>query len=174
MWAKWLGAFMILAAAATWGNEQAAVMRRRVKELEDFRLGLRLLSAEIGYTSTPLPRALENVHHRLSKTTVRNFFSETGRLLKEPEVGDATAAWSGAMDRVKHQLTLTQEDWPVLMRAGAGLGNMGRDHQIQQLEAAQMQLASHAATAAARCEGGEKMWRYLGVMGGLAVVILLL
>lgn len=68
MWAKWLGAFMILAAAATWGNEQAAVMRRRVKELEDFRLGLRLLSAEIGYTSTPLPRALENVHHRLSKT----------------------------------------------------------------------------------------------------------
>ncbi|MCW3490280.1 hypothetical protein [Dethiobacter alkaliphilus] len=174
MLVKWLGALLILAAAAAWGNLQAAQLRRRVKELEEFRLGMRLLAAEIGYTSTPLPRALEHVQERLPGGGVSVFFTRAGELLRNPEVADANAAWSRAADEVKEELALTREDWPVLLRAGAGLGSMGRENQIKQLEAAEVQLASHAATAAARCESGEKMWRYLGVMGGLAVVILLL
>lgn len=174
IWVKWLGAGLIVAATSVWGNQQAARLRRRVRELEEFRLVLRLLGAEIGYTATPLPRAMEHVGSRLSSTHVRAFLAEVCRLLREPDVSDATAAWQQAAGIVRERLALTTEDWPVLMRAAAGLGGLGRDHQIQQLAAAETQLAAHTASALAQCESGERMWRYLGMMSGVAVVILLL
>jgi stage III sporulation protein AB len=171
---KWAGALLILAAATIWGNQQAAWLRRRVRQLEDFRLALRLLSAEIGYTATPLPRALETVAGRLRDPQVRQFFREAGERLRHPETGDASVAWLEAARSLQGQMALEKEDWPVLMRAAAGLGGLGRENQIQQLEAAEAQLASHTAEAAGHCQSGERMWRYLGVMGGVALVILLL
>ena len=174
MWVKWLGAALIVTAAIVWGNQQAAKLRYRVKQLEEFRLALRLLIAEIGYTATPLPRALEHVRNRLRDHQVQMFLLETCDLLGEPDVPDASAAWTMAAGRMKNSMYLLPEDWPVLLRAAAGLGGLGRESQIQQLEAAETQLASHVMAAAARCEQGEKMWRYLGVMGGTALVILLL
>ena len=58
--------------------------------------------------------------------------------------------------------------------AAAGLGGLGRDDQLKQLAATEALLAAHAAEAAANFTGSEKMWRYLGVLSGMAVVILLL
>ncbi|MDW7651447.1 MAG: stage III sporulation protein AB [Bacillota bacterium] len=174
VWVKWLGALLIIGAATAWGNQQAERMKRRVRELEEFRLALRLLTAEIGYTATPLPRALALVQNRLHGRPVRTFFSEACARLREPDVTDAADAWREAAASVRVQSALTGEDWPVLLRAAAGLGGLGRENQLQQLAAAEAQLAAHAASAAAQCESGERMWRYLGVMGGIAVVILLL
>lgn len=175
MWFKVTGALLILTAAASWGNQQAARLRRRQKELDEFRLALRLLRAEIGYTSTPLPRALECVAERLRLSRVALFFSGVEQALRDTaHPADATAAWYEAIVCARERLELTAQDWSVLRRAAAGLGGLGREDQVLQLEAAEQQLAAHAAEAAERCAGGEKMWRYLGVMGGLALVILLL
>jgi stage III sporulation protein AB len=171
---KIVGGFLIVGTATVWGNQKAALLRRRVRQLEEFRLGLRLLTAEIGYTATPLPRALEEVRGRLREGQVQRFFAETGRLLRSPEVSDASVAWMEAGRMMRGQMALAAEDWPVLMRAAAGLGGLGRENQIKQLEAAEAQLASHTASAIGCCESGERMWRYLGVMGGVALVILLL
>ena len=62
------------------GEMKAARTRHRVAELEDFCLALRLLSAEIGYTSTPLPRALVQVASRLQRKPVRDFFLLAGEM----------------------------------------------------------------------------------------------
>lgn len=174
VWIKWLGALLIVGAATAWGNQQAERMKRRVRELEEFRLALRLLIAEIGYTATPLPRALDLVQNRLRGQPVRTFFAEALRQLQKPDVVDAAAAWQQAAGIVRAELALEPDDWPILLRASAGLGGLGRENQIKQLEAAEAALGAHAATAAAICERGERMWRYLGVMGGIAVVIILL
>jgi stage III sporulation protein AB len=171
---KWAGALIILAATTVWGNQQAALLQRRVRQLEEFRLALRLLAAEIGYTATPLPRALEEVRGRLRDKEVQNFFADVGNALRNPETGDAASAWLQAVQRRRGRLALVQDDWPVVMRAAAGLGGLGRENQIKQLEAAEAQLAAHTASAAALSESGARMWRYLGVMGGTALVILLL
>lgn len=174
MWFKWVGAGLILTAGVLLGNIQAKKLRARVRELEEFKLALRLLAAEIGYTATPLPRAFAFVCTRLEGMKVQVFFAEASRLLKETEITDAAAAWTRAARHVRGELALTEKDWAVLSRAAAGLGGLGREDQVKQLAAAEVQLVSHAADAAALCEGGEKMWRYLGVLGGMAVVILLL
>lgn len=77
MWFKWAGAILIVIAAALCGNLRAAQMQRRVKQLEEFRLAMRLLMAEIGYTATPLPRALEHVQERLNDERVKREIKET-------------------------------------------------------------------------------------------------
>ncbi|HZK25849.1 MAG TPA: stage III sporulation protein AB [Oscillospiraceae bacterium] len=174
MWIKWLGAVLILAAALMWGNLQAAKLRARVRELEEFRLALRLLAAEIGYTATPLPRALEQVGKRLGNQGVQAFLAAVRQQLQDPQTADASTAWLAAVHSVKPLLCLTPEDWAVVARASAGLGGLGRDDQLKQLAAAETQLAAQAVEAAALCASNEKMWRYLGALSGLTVVILLL
>lgn len=174
MWFKWAGAILIVIAAALCGNLQAAQMQRRVKQLEEFRLAMRLLMAEIGYTATPLPRALEHVQERLNDERVKKFFTEIVLQLGRPEVRDASLAWQRAAEVCRGQLSLQAEDWPLIMRAAAGLGALGRESQLKQLEAVESQLADHTARAAASSAGSEKMWRYLGVLGGAALVIILL
>ncbi len=170
---KWIGALLILLAAASLGNRQAARQRRRVLELEEFRLALRLLSAEIGYTATPLPRALKEVIPRLGRREVRDFFREAaGRLAMEGE--NAGGAWSYATEKSRVNLALEEADRLAILRAAAGLGGLGRVDQVKQLEMAEAELAKLAAEAAEGLAGREKMWRYLGVLGGITVVILLL
>lgn len=171
---KWAGAVLIVMATALWGNQQAVQMQRRVKQLEEFRLAMRLLMAEIGYTVTPLPRALEHVQNRLGDERVKQFFVEIVRQLGRPEVGDASLAWLRASEASRGQLSLRADDWPLIMRAAAGLGGLGRESQLKQLEAVEIQLASHTASVAANCARSERMWRYLGVLGGAALVIILL
>ncbi|NLZ92598.1 MAG: hypothetical protein GX922_01070 [Firmicutes bacterium] len=174
MWIKWLGAVLIVTATMIWGNFQAEKLRARTRQLEEFRLALRLLAAEIGYTATPLPRALAQVAERLTQREVRNFFTLTCQELQQSTSIDAATAWLKAARLIRHRLNLTPRDWTILSRGAAGLGTLGREDQLKQLAAAEAQLASHAADAAENCANGEKMWRYLGVLSGMAVVILLL
>jgi stage III sporulation protein AB len=172
---KWLGALLILCAAYSLGNRQALKLRRRVAELEEFRLALRLLMAEIGYTATPLPKALDILAARLRRAEVGAFFRAVRRnLAVEGQVCDASEAWMEAACCSRRELALTEEDMAVLIRAGAGLGGLGRENQVRQLELVDAQLARLAEEAAKGCSDREKMWRYLGVLGGIAVVILLL
>lgn len=175
MWVKWLGALMILSAALAWGNQQAVRLQRRLAEIEEFRTALRLLVAEIGYTATPLPRALDHVISRLRRRQVCAFFKQVRNSLDgSKHVTGAAAAWAEAAAVCRAEMDLCSQDWDVLLRAAAGLGGLGRENQVKQLELAEEQLAQLAAEAAASCRNGEKMWRYLGAMGGLAIVILLL
>jgi stage III sporulation protein AB len=175
MWLKWLGALMILSAALAWGNCQAVRLQRRLAEIEEFRTALRLLVAEIGYTATPLPRAVDHVISRLRRPQVCAFFKQVRISLDGSEhVTSAAAAWADAAAGCRSKMDLGRQDWDVLLRAAAGLGGLGRENQVKQLELAEAQLGHLAAEAAANCRNGEKMWRYLGAMGGLAIVILLL
>ncbi|MBS4007818.1 MAG: stage III sporulation protein AB [Clostridium sp.] len=171
---KWAGAVLIVLATALLGNQKAIQMKQRVKQLEEFRLAMRLLMAEIGYTATPLPRALEYVQNRLADERVKQFFAEIVRQLGRPEVGDASLAWLRAIETFRGQLALRTDDWPLIKRAAAGLGGLGRESQLKQLEAVEIQLASHNSMVAANCVRSERMWRYLGMLGGAALVIILL
>jgi stage III sporulation protein AB len=174
MWAKVFGAMLILSATVLWSNAEIAKLRGRVRQLEDFRLALRLLAAEVGYTATPLPRALEQVACRMETEAVQSFFLSVARRLQGAAAADAGAAWLETVRHLQNRLQLTAKDWTVLSRTAAGLGGLGREDQLKQLGAAETQLAAHATAAAAQAAGGEKMWRYLGVLTGMAVVILLL
>lgn len=175
MWERWAGVLLVFVASYSIGELKAAETRRRVADLEDFCLGLRLLSAEIGYTSTPLPRALAQVAGRVQRKAVRDYFLLAGELLTgEGRLAGAAFSWRTAAERQNAVLALNGEDWDTLLRGAAGLGALGRSDQVRQLELAGRQLAERCAAAAARCRDGEKMWRYLGALGGLAAVILLL
>ena len=175
MWERWAGVLLVFVASYSLGELKASETRRRVAELEDFCLGLRLLSAEIGYTSTPLPRALVQVAGRVQRNAVRDYFLLTGELLSgEARLAGAALSWRTAAERQNGVLALNAGDWNALLRGAAGLGALGRNDQVRQLEMAGRQLSERCAEAAARCRDGEKMWRYLGALGGLAVVILLL
>jgi len=175
MWERWAGVLLVFVASLSFGELKAAQTRRRVAELEDFCLALRLLSAEIGYTSTPLPRALVQVAGRLQRKTVQDYFLLAGELLNgEGRLAEAGFSWKTAAERKRGSLALTGGDWAALLRGATGLGALGREDQLRQLEMAGRQLSDRCADAAARCRDGEKMWRYLGALGGLAVVILLL
>ncbi|NLN07171.1 MAG: hypothetical protein GX167_06075 [Firmicutes bacterium] len=174
MWVKAFGAMLILSATIMWSNTEIAKLRGRLRQLEEFRLALRLLAAEIGYTATPLPRALEQVACRLETDAVQSFFLSVAGRLQGEAAADAGAAWLETVRNLQSRLQLTAKDWAVLSRTAAGLGGLGREDQLKQLNAAEAQLASHAAAAAAQAASGEKMWRYLGVLSGLGVVILLL
>ena len=122
-WERWAGVLLVFVASYGLGEMKAARTRHRVAELEDFCPALRLLSAEIGYTSTPLPRALVQVASRLQRKPVRDFFLLAGEMLNgEGRLAEAALSWAAAEERQRAALALTGEDWAALLRGAAGLG----------------------------------------------------
>lgn len=174
MLVKGLGAFFILLASMLWSNLQIARLRARVRQLQEFRLALRLLAAEVGYTVTPLPRAFRQVADMLESREVKEFFTAVCRNLRDAGSAGAEAAWMKAAAEQRKDFDLTERDWAVLTRTAAGLGGLGREDQLKQFTAVEEQLTSFSRDAEERYARGEKMWRYLGVLSGTAMVILLL
>jgi stage III sporulation protein AB len=165
-----LGAGLVVFACAGLGFQIARSYRERPRQLAELSNAVRMLRAEIEYSLTPLPQALDKVARRTSKPVETLFGSAAERLVRGDTVADAFMV---AVNRLRQLSALKRDDLDVLTEFASTLGLSDMAHQSQQLDLALHRLIGLETEAREMQRKNERMWQYLGVLLGLLMVVIL-
>ncbi|KYO65826.1 stage III sporulation protein SpoIIIAB [Thermovenabulum gondwanense] len=173
MWFKIIGGLLILFSSSSIGFIVAKYYGERPKLLRQLQNALSMLETEINYSNSPLPEALRNVALRCDKD-VSFLFSKTKEYINSTEGLTAAEAWEKALKAFSRTKSLNETDMEILDAFGKYLGTSDREDQINKLRLTLSQLRSQEHKAIEEKEKNERVWKYLGVMTGLLIVLLLI
>lgn len=169
---KLIGACLTLAACGNIGFTWAGIYEKRTRQVKGLEGAIQLLETEIIYGATPLPEAMEEVALRCD-SEIAGLFRETARELRKMEGSTGGEAWHRAIEAFVPATALNKQDIQILRRLGSSLGFSDREDQAKHLQLAKSQLAAAAAQAEMNAKKSAAVYRYLGVLGGLLLVLVL-
>ena len=167
-----LGAGVVVAGAAALGFHYAAVQGERVQDLLALKRALLILSSEIEYLRTPLPAASLNIGTRAERWA-GSLFTRFGEILTDGEGETAYRAWLAALDGAKPDTALTPEDFTVIENFGKTLGYLDKQMQENAIAYTVAYIDETSAALQAQADKNRKMYRSLGVIGGLMLAVIL-
>lgn len=169
---KLLGAMLILLAGTLLGFYQASQLSRRPKQVSELIRLLQRLETEIVYGFTPLPEALRQTG-RTGTPPVGALFLDTAVELAKPDGRSVHAIWEQTLAAGWRYTSMKPNERDVLLQLGHTLGLTDREDQVKHLRLAVSQLQGEAECAREEQQRYERMWKSLGVLMGLLVVILM-
>lgn len=169
---KAIGICMTLAACGTMGMTWAGVYEKRPRQLAAIDSALQLLETEIIYGATPLKDAMFRISQSC-EPEISGLFKHTALELDKMEGVTAGEAWSQAVQAYRQETALNDNDFKILKRFGASLGISDREDQAKHLELTRSQLKMAAAQAESAAKKNSAMFRYMGFLGGLFLVLIL-
>lgn len=143
---------------------------QRLRDLKNLYISLQMLETEIMYSSNNLPRALKKVGKK-SNITIQNFFLDTYDVLKDKKGLSVEEAWLNAIETNITKTSLNEEDKEILVDFGINLGNTDKENQIKNFQLAYLQLNKRQEHAETLRFKNERMYKKLGVLIGIAIVI---
>lgn len=144
----------------------------RLKGLVSIHEALRLLQTEVIVFANPLPYAIENISRRVS----REFGEVLLSLKKQLELnqsGDVYTAFLQISPELKVKYCFRDEDVDAFLSIGKIIGKSTRSDQEQQFGHIQDELELLITEAREEKKRNEKMYRSLGVLTGLGMIIIL-
>ncbi|MCL6449721.1 MAG: stage III sporulation protein AB [Acetobacteraceae bacterium] len=173
MWFKMMGAALVLVASAWFGQMVASNYAARPREIAALAAGLQFLETEIVYGSTPLPAALGRVGREVEGPAGAPF-RRAAELLEGGGAPSAAEAWRQALEECWKETAMDRADLEAVAALGPTLGASDRADQSRHLRSAVERLKRREQVASDERARNEGMWRYLGILGGAAVVLLLI
>lgn len=170
---KILGSLIIIVSSSLLGYSYGSTYSKRVKNLIYLRNCIQLLETEIMYSSSPIPEALENVYKKGNKE-VSFIFKEIRDYLLSDRSHSLEDSFKVVCSNQKTQLSFTTEDIEVITSLGSTLGKSDRIHQQKYFKLVVTQLEGQQLDAEEKKKKNEKMYKSLGLLSGIALVILLI
>ncbi|RFU69786.1 stage III sporulation protein SpoAB [Peribacillus saganii] len=169
---KLIGAIFILMATTWAGFEAGRNLSRRTRQLRQLKVALQSLESEIMYGHTPLREAALKLAKQHSKPLSLLFESFAEKLSD----GGTTVkiAWDDSLEEIWKLLSLKQGEFEILSQFGETLGQHNRYHQQQKILLTMSHLEREEQDAAERQGKYEKMFKSLGFLSGLLLIILLI
>lgn len=140
----------------------------RVKELKEFKNALNMFKTKIKFTYEPIPEIFEQISKQIQTNTGRIFKLASCNM----EVVTAGEAWNMAVDT--NMLSINEEDRNILKNLSKLLGQTDLEGQISQIELTSNFLDEQIEKAEKEKLKSEKMYRTLGMVIGLGIVIILI
>lgn len=169
---KAIGICLTVVSCGGLGLVWARNYEQRPSQLMALESALQLLETEIIYGATPMEDAMELVANRCDKE-IRSLFEKTADQLKKMNGITAGEAWNKALEKFYPETALNKSDYYILKRMGAVLGCSDREDQTKHLELTKSQLKMAAKQAEALARKNAGMFKYLGFLGGLFLVLII-
>lgn len=169
---KLIGAVLILFSASMVGWQISRFYSQRPAHIRALLVALQMLETEIVYGLTPLHRAFVKVGQRVNQE-VGKIFLLAAELLGSEQAQSAEEALQKAVRRQWSQTAMRKQEKDVLASLGQVLGSTDREDQQKHLRLAVTHLRGLEEEARAEQGKYEKMYKSLGFLGGLLVVILM-
>ncbi|BCJ85929.1 stage III sporulation protein SpoIIIAB [Effusibacillus dendaii] len=169
---KLIGSTLVILAATGFGLWRAGFYHERAKELQQLITALQMLETEIFYGATPLPEAFCRIGERIAGK-IGLLLTESGQGLIHGDGRSAGRIFQENLLSFASKLHLKPQDFEILTALGHTLGNSDRTDQIKHIQLACTRLEAEASIAKDERDRFGKMWRYLGALTGLAVVIIM-
>ncbi|RKD34576.1 stage III sporulation protein AB [Thermohalobacter berrensis] len=170
---KIIGSLMIVISCSFFGFYLGSRYSKRLNNLIFLQNCIQLLESEVIYSATPLPEALDNVYRKGNKK-VSFIFKEIKDHLKSNKVYDIYDSFVYIKDILKNNLHLIDEDIEIILSLGRVLGSSNRDDQQKHFKLVLKQIQTQQKEAEEKKKKNEKLYKNLGVLTGLAIVIILL
>lgn len=161
---------MILISSTAIGYMFSLKYKMRRRMLKHIISSLNLLKIEIMYTKTPLNELLNKVANS-SDNSINTLFRETAKILDLNTGYTAGEAWEAFLNNWKNDY-LKNEDKEILKSFGYGLGNSDTHNQEKNFDLAMELLKKQLENAEEDGKKSEKLFRNIGFLTGLAIVIL--
>jgi stage III sporulation protein AB len=142
----------------------------RVQDLLEFKKALLILSSEIEYMRSTLAEACANIAKRTG-LGVSPIFANFSRLLAEGEGETAYQLWLTALE--SGNTFLAPEDKTVLEDFGKTLGYLDKEMQKNAINYAVTYIDEKTTKLQTQSDKNKKMYRSLGVIGGLLITVVL-
>ncbi|QRF23238.1 hypothetical protein FY534_05795 [Alicyclobacillus sp. TC] len=165
-----IGSILTLTATSGIGFSVARSYRDRPKQIALLAQGLRLLRQEVEFAQVPLPLALSHVADLLPKPVNLLFRQMATNLEEQKNAGEAI---DEAIVSFEKKLAMQKEDYEPLRTLGAVVATAHRTHLARELDTALIRLQSLEEIAETDRRKNEKVWRYLGVLVGVMIVIMM-
>ncbi|WP_432665223.1 stage III sporulation protein SpoIIIAB [Wukongibacter baidiensis] len=170
---KSIVAVILLLATSGIGYLMALRYGLRVKQLGYFTNALNSLETYILYYSTPLPLAMKKLSER-SHSSISWLFEESWKRLDSREGYEIDVIWQEAINKNIDSLSLSKEDIEIIIDFSKELGFGNKDTQKKHFQYTEMLLKEQKIKATAEKEKNGRMFNRLGVLLGLAIVIILI
>jgi stage III sporulation protein AB len=172
MWVKMLGSAMVIGAGAGLGFGLARRYSERPRQLGQLIGCLTALGSYVSYAALPLAEALARSAGGL-KSPVGDFLRQVAANLAGRNCLSPREAVETALSAMNGELAWERPERETLLLLGANLGATGREEQQKYLAMVLEELRRIENDALRIRDQNVKMYRYLGVCGGLAITILL-
>lgn len=134
---------------------------------------IKILETEIVYGATPLPDALSNVYKK-GKSTVSYIFEDIKKDLISNKRGFVFESFLEIESQLYNRLYLKKEDVEIFLSLGRVLGTSDRLDQSKVFKIILNQISAQIAEAKAEKNQNLKLYRSLGVITGIGIIILLI
>ena len=145
--------------------------KNRVLELRCFSNLINILQNKIKFTHKPLCDVLEEVSNIKTNTRIAQIFSKTAKNLEKQTCEEAL---DKAITEEKVFLNLNVEDIELIKTLGTVLGKTDIDGQMSEINQFNVLFANQIAKAEQEQLKNEKMYKSLGTIVGLVIVIILI
>lgn len=140
----------------------------RVKELKDMKNALNMLETKIKYTYEALPEIFEEISKQITGE-IGQIFRNSAKKMQVKSAGDA---WNESIDLANTNMNI--EDKAILKTLGKLLGKTDAEGQISEIKLVSNFLDTQMKAAEQERNKNEKMYKTLGGIVGLAIVIILI
>ncbi|QZY56967.1 stage III sporulation protein SpoIIIAB [Crassaminicella profunda] len=170
MFAKIIFSNLIIICTATIGYIFSYQYTQRLYQLKNLYLSFQLLETEILYASNALPIAMKRVGKKSSKK-ISTIFTDTYKILYSKMGYSIEEAWSKAIDQNIKNLSLNKEDQEILIDFGKNLGFTDKENQLKNFQLIYLRLKKQQEHAEQLKIKNGKLCKSLGILIGLAIVI---
>lgn len=159
---------LIIATSSTLGVMLSKKYVKRVDELKAFKSALVMLKTKIRYTYAPICEIFTDISKSLKGGTALLFKNACTQI----EEKGTTDGFCTAIEMT--DLNVTREDKQVMGTLSKLLGKTDAEGQISEIELVQSFLDTQIEKAEAEREKNAKLYKTLGVICGVGLVIILL
>jgi stage III sporulation protein AB len=147
--------------------------RKRVKSLIDLHQAVRLLETEVIVFANPLPIAIKNISNRITDE-IFNAFKIIEKDMHSNDGGDLYNSFLKTTDFLRSSCCLKPEDINVFLSLGKSIGKTNREDQQQHFKFIISEISQLIIEAKEDKNKNEKMYRFLGILMGLGMIIILI
>lgn len=171
LFVKYSVLFFIFLIAALIGNLFSKKYKNRVEELKSFKEAFNIIEAKIKFTYEPLGDIFEEISNLFYKNKINCIFRDTKNNMKKMDI---KTSWNEAIDENKYIFNLNDEDINTIKKIGNMLGKTDVQGQLSEINLNMNFLDTQITYAEESRKKNEKMYRTLGTIFGLAIVIILI
>lgn len=140
----------------------------RVNELKEFKNALNIFKTKIRYTYEPIPE----IFMQISKSVNSNISDVFSQAANKMDILAAGEAWNMALKM--EDLSINEEDKNALNNLSKLLGKTDLEGQLNQIEMTSDFLDEQIKKAEKEKNKNEKMYRTLGMILGMTIVVILM
>lgn len=173
MYIKVLLSILIIVSSFLIGYVISLSYSLRIKFLNDISYLINLLETEIDYSNTYLPDILYKISLD-SKHKSTKIFSETYNNLLSSENTSLQDAWKKSINNNYKKLPMSEKDKDILLDFGYSLGKTDKENQKKNIKYTIIKLENQLKEAENQKSKNERLYKNLGALIGIAIVIIII